>query len=276
MAAIVLVTTPVIPGQEDATPIGIVSAEIAFGMNIFKDIATEFRDFFGGRAKSLQGILADSRKTLYEEIRQQARALGADAVLGVDIDFAEFSVSGGMVMMIANGTAVTFSTPVSDEAEENDSRARAAIEIALKSFGSDAPAALKELQGKFEHTRRKAGVDAAISLVAAALLKRVEEVDKRTDAFNSMLNYYSTQREEEERRQQLSGALAAVRNSPDKPTNWEALRKVVAHWASVKKDRFGEIARRGEELQTELFSGEEEARSIRERYASLFDWGKST
>jgi uncharacterized protein YbjQ (UPF0145 family) len=106
-----LATTPTIPGREIDEAVGIVSAQIAFGMNIFKDIATSFRDVFGGRGKSLQGILAESRKQVLAELADEAEKLGADAVVGVDLDMSEFSVGSGMVMLIATGTAVKLKPP---------------------------------------------------------------------------------------------------------------------------------------------------------------------
>jgi uncharacterized protein YbjQ (UPF0145 family) len=96
---LILVTTPTIPGRDIDEAIGIVSAQVAFGMNVFKDIATAWRDVFGGRANSLQGVLADSRKHVLAELTAEAKSLGADAVVGIDLDMSEFSVGNGMVML---------------------------------------------------------------------------------------------------------------------------------------------------------------------------------
>jgi uncharacterized protein YbjQ (UPF0145 family) len=108
---LILVTTPTIPGRDIDEAIGIVSAQVAFGMNVFKDIATAWRDVFGGRANSLQGVLADSRKHVLAELTAEAKSLGADAVVGIDLDMSEFSVGNGMVMLIATGTAVKLVPP---------------------------------------------------------------------------------------------------------------------------------------------------------------------
>lgn len=113
----IIVTTPTVPGREIVEPLGIVSAQVAFGMNALKDIATAWRDVVGGRANSLQGILADSRKQVLVDLANEAIALDADAVVGVDIDMSEFSAGGGMVMMIATGTAVRLAAPAAASVE---------------------------------------------------------------------------------------------------------------------------------------------------------------
>ena len=89
--------------------IDVISAECALGMNIFKDIANAWRDVGGGRAASLQGVLKEAKTTAMRELRQQALSVGADAVIGVDLDYTEITssvVSGGMLMVVATGTAV--------------------------------------------------------------------------------------------------------------------------------------------------------------------------
>ena len=85
----------------------IITAECAFGMNIFKDFFAGMSDFFGGRNKSTQGVLKDARKTVLYELKKEAHLLGANAVIGVDLDYSEFSGGGkSMLFVVASGTAV--------------------------------------------------------------------------------------------------------------------------------------------------------------------------
>lgn len=87
--------------------LGIVTAECAFGMHIFKDIFTIARDAFGGRSAAIQNTLKDARNTALEELRMEAATLGANAVIAVDLDYSEFSGAGkSMLFLVASGTAV--------------------------------------------------------------------------------------------------------------------------------------------------------------------------
>jgi len=86
--------------------IEIVTAECAFGMNVFKDMFTNIRDFVGGRSKAVQKTLRDSRRTALYELKKEAYGVGANAVVGVDLDYVELSLGGSMVMLVASGTAV--------------------------------------------------------------------------------------------------------------------------------------------------------------------------
>lgn len=98
-----------IPGYEIVEVVDVITSEAAMGMHIFKDIANAWRDVVGGRSKSIQGILREARESCLWELRQEARRRFADGVIGVDLDYSEFSsslVSGGMVLVVASGTAV--------------------------------------------------------------------------------------------------------------------------------------------------------------------------
>ena len=86
--------------------IEIVTAECAFGMNVFKDMFTNIRDFVGGRSKAVQKTLRDSRRTALYELKKEAYEVGANAVVGVDLDYVELSLGGSMLMLVASGTAV--------------------------------------------------------------------------------------------------------------------------------------------------------------------------
>ena len=104
---IVLVTTPTIPNQPIKKAIGVVAAECAFGMNLFKDIFAAFTDLLGGRSKSYQNTLKDARNTCLKELREDCYKLGGNAVVGVSLDYSEISGDGkAMLFLVASGTAV--------------------------------------------------------------------------------------------------------------------------------------------------------------------------
>jgi len=87
--------------------IEIITAECVFGMNLFRDIFAEVRDIVGGRSSATQKVLRDARKKCLRELKIEAYSVGADAVIGVDLDYSEFS--GGrksMLFLVASGTAV--------------------------------------------------------------------------------------------------------------------------------------------------------------------------
>lgn len=84
----------------------IITAECAFGMNIFKDLFADVRDIVGGRSKAVQNTLRDARRTTLYELKKEAYEVGANAVVGVDLDYVELSASGSMVLLVASGTAV--------------------------------------------------------------------------------------------------------------------------------------------------------------------------
>lgn len=85
----------------------IVTAEVVIGMHLFKDIGAVFRDVFGGRSETMQRGLKDARKAALAELRLEAFELGADAVVGIDLDYSEISGGGkSMLFLVASGTAV--------------------------------------------------------------------------------------------------------------------------------------------------------------------------
>lgn len=104
--AIVLTTETHPEGLKIAQRIEIVTAECAFGMNMFKDLFAGVRDIVGGRSKAVQDTLRDSRRVALYELKKEAHQVGADAVVGVDLDYVELSTVGSMVMLVASGTAV--------------------------------------------------------------------------------------------------------------------------------------------------------------------------
>ncbi len=107
IASTKLVTTHTVPGREIQQALGIVSAECVLGINVFRDMLGGLRDFIGGRSGTHQKALREARETCLRELAQEAGAVGADAVVGVDLDYSEISGGGkGMVLLVASGTAV--------------------------------------------------------------------------------------------------------------------------------------------------------------------------
>lgn len=107
--AVVLTTGYTVAGVTIEKEIDVISAECVYGMNILKDFFASVRDVVGGRSGATQNVLRDARKIVLDELRSEAAALGADAVIGVDLDYQELNggQKGGMIMLVASGTAVT-------------------------------------------------------------------------------------------------------------------------------------------------------------------------
>ena len=102
----ITLTTETAPNLNITKRIEIVTAECAFGMNIFKDLFAGVRDIVGGRSEAVQKTMRDSRRTVLYELKREAYEVGANAVVGVDLDYVELSSAGSMVMLVASGTAV--------------------------------------------------------------------------------------------------------------------------------------------------------------------------
>ncbi len=101
-------TTPNIEGKRISSYYGLVSGEAILGANIFKDIFASIRDIVGGRSAAYEKELRLAKDTAINEMCQQAQAMGANAVIAVDLDYETISVSGSgaMLMVTASGTAV--------------------------------------------------------------------------------------------------------------------------------------------------------------------------
>mgnify|MGYP005991861557 FL=1 len=110
----ILLTTETAPSLNITKRIEIVTAECAFGMNIFKDLFAGVRDIVGGRSEAVQKTMRDSRKTVLYELKKEAYEVGANAVVGVDLDYVELSSAGSMVMLVASGTAVAIVADAND------------------------------------------------------------------------------------------------------------------------------------------------------------------
>lgn len=106
-ARVVVSTTEGLAGHEVVRTLGIVTAECAFGMSIFRDFFAGVTDILGGRSEATQRVLRDARETCLRELRREAHALGGNAVVGVRLDYSEFSGQGkSMLFLVATGTAV--------------------------------------------------------------------------------------------------------------------------------------------------------------------------
>jgi uncharacterized protein YbjQ (UPF0145 family) len=101
----IITTTPSIEGRDVTGYLGVVAAQGVLGVNMFKDVAAGMRNILGGRSTSYENELAAGMSDSIVELEKQAAQLGADAVIGVDIDYE--SVGSQMLMVSASGTAVT-------------------------------------------------------------------------------------------------------------------------------------------------------------------------
>ncbi len=107
LAKMCITTTPTVPNREIESVIEVVSAECAYGMNLFKDMFTAITNTVGGRSGSIQNTLRDARRQVMADLRNEAFSVGADAVVGVSLDYSEFSGGGrAMLFVVATGTAV--------------------------------------------------------------------------------------------------------------------------------------------------------------------------
>ena len=86
--------------------LGVVTGETIIGANVFRDFLAGVRDFFGGRSASYEAVLREAKDTALEEMARQAEALGANAVVGIDLDYETVGGSGSMLMVTCSGTAV--------------------------------------------------------------------------------------------------------------------------------------------------------------------------
>lgn len=103
---ILISTTSVIEGRPVSRYVGIVTGEAIIGANIFRDMFAAVRDIVGGRSATYEKGLAEARELALNEMRQKAVALGANAVIGVDLDYEVLGQNNGMLMVSASGTAV--------------------------------------------------------------------------------------------------------------------------------------------------------------------------
>lgn len=105
----IITTTPSIEGRKIESYLGVVAGEAIVGANIFKDLFAGIRDIVGGRSAAYENELRKAREIALNEIAENAQALGANAVVGVDLDYEVIGSNGSMLMVSASGTAVKVS-----------------------------------------------------------------------------------------------------------------------------------------------------------------------
>jgi uncharacterized protein YbjQ (UPF0145 family) len=107
----IVTTTDSLQGQQIVQYYGIVTGEAILGTNIFRDFFAGIRDIVGGRSAGYEKSLREAKDTALREMTDAARSMGANAVIGVDLDYETISIGegGGMMMVAASGTAVKIS-----------------------------------------------------------------------------------------------------------------------------------------------------------------------
>ena len=105
--AILVTTAHTLQGIEVTKYLGFVSTECAYGMNMFKDMFANVRNLVGGRSAAVEDTMRDSRETVLLELKREAYAKGANAVIAVDLDYTQLGAGGNMMVLVTvSGTAV--------------------------------------------------------------------------------------------------------------------------------------------------------------------------
>ncbi|MGF1462919.1 MAG: heavy metal-binding domain-containing protein [Maricaulaceae bacterium] len=102
----IMTTTPSLEGRQIKTYLGIVVGEAILGANLFRDFFASIRDIVGGRSEAYEKSLGEARATAMAEMAERAQIMGANAVVGVDIDYEVIGEQGSMMMVSVSGTAV--------------------------------------------------------------------------------------------------------------------------------------------------------------------------
>ena len=103
----ILTTTPSVECHTITRYHGIVFGEVISGVNFVKDFTAGLSNFFGGRSNTYEAELMNARAEALSELEQRAASLGADAVVGIDVDYEVLGANNGMLMVTASGTAVS-------------------------------------------------------------------------------------------------------------------------------------------------------------------------
>ena len=103
----ILTTTPNIEGHRITEYLGVVTGEAVVGANFFRDFFAKIRDVVGGRSGAYEKELARARETAFREIQEDALEVGANAIVGIDLDYEVMGENGSMLMVSISGTAVT-------------------------------------------------------------------------------------------------------------------------------------------------------------------------
>ena len=102
----ILTTTPTIEGQPIKQYLGIVTGATISGANAIKDFMAGLTDFFGGRSSTYEKVLIEAKESALAELQQRAAQKGANAIVGIDLDYETVGANGGMLMVTVSGTAV--------------------------------------------------------------------------------------------------------------------------------------------------------------------------
>ena len=102
-------TTPSLEGKSITDYKGLVTGETIIGANIFRDIFASIRDVVGGRSSSYEQVLREAKEIAVREMEANAKAMGANAIVGVDLDYETLGSANGMLVVTAAGTAVIVS-----------------------------------------------------------------------------------------------------------------------------------------------------------------------
>ncbi len=103
----ILTTTDTVEGRKVATYLGIVAADAVMGTNMFRDMFAKVRDVVGGRVRGYEKVFADAKQEALNDLAEKAKELGADAIVGIDLDYEVISADDKSILMVsANGTAV--------------------------------------------------------------------------------------------------------------------------------------------------------------------------
>ena len=102
----IITSTESVEGRRIVEYLGVVAGEAILGVNIFRDLFSGIRDIVGGRAGGYQSALRDAREAAFADLAEAAHARGADAIVGIDIDYEVLGKENGMMMVSVNGTAV--------------------------------------------------------------------------------------------------------------------------------------------------------------------------
>lgn len=102
----ILSTTPTLEGKHITNYFGVVTGETIIGANIFRDLFAGIRDIVGGRAASYPKVLREAKDSALKEMSERAAEVGANAIVGIDLDYETVGSNGSMLMVTASGTAV--------------------------------------------------------------------------------------------------------------------------------------------------------------------------
>ncbi len=105
----IITTTPSVDGKKIESYLGVITGEAIVGVNIFRDLFASIRDIVGGRTQSYEKVLDEARQLAQKDLTDRATEMGANAIVGVDIDYEVLGQSNGMLMVSISGTAVKLS-----------------------------------------------------------------------------------------------------------------------------------------------------------------------